>query len=105
MMSPMAPGRMRSLAADTYGQREVDGLGRQAHTVIAGLVAEFAGKVDQSRRHGCSDLKTSGQFEFSRENRNRCRGEPELQQNGLRVDDFEGGEWSGIPGELQRDQI
>src|SRR5690349_3683071 len=61
MMSPMAPGRMRSLAADTYRQREVDGFGRQAHAIVACLVAQLAGEVYESGGHGSGDLEARGQ--------------------------------------------
>src|SRR4249919_3969092 len=67
MTSPIAPGRIRSLrlTRDTYRQRDVDGFRRQAHAVVARLIAKLAGDVDQSRLHRRRHLKTCDQLEAS----------------------------------------
>jgi hypothetical protein len=107
-VSPIAPGRTmrRRKLLNVERQRDVDGLGRQAHPVIAGLITELAGDHRHPVRRAGRDLELRSDVELTVQHRQWLFGELELLHLGFRICDL-GHFWSGaaLPGKPQRNQI
>ena len=96
---------VEQLLHDLYLQRNVQCFGRQAHAVVASLVAEFPGHRDRAR--GCvgGGLEMRHDLEISAEHGKRLFREAVFLHPGLREVKARRGERPAVPGEPEGNQV
>jgi len=90
---------------DFDGLRNVNGFRREAHRIVARLVAEFPGHRDGARRRVRWSFEFRDHHEIAAKDGNRLFRKAVLFHFRLGVGHLHYLEWSSGPGNLQRDQV